>query len=47
VFSTVNVATGRNAPMIHQLADLFPDAKLIDRTSINAWTTMCRLLRPC
>lgn len=37
VFSTVNVATGRNAPMIHQLADLFPDEKPIDRTTINAW----------
>ncbi|MBW8854124.1 MAG: hydrolase [Bradyrhizobium sp.] len=37
VLSTVNVATGRNQPIIHQLADVFPDIAPIDRTSINAW----------
>lgn len=37
VLSTVNVATGRNQPIIHQLAEVFPDITPIDRTSINAW----------
>ncbi len=37
VLSTVNVATGRNQPIIHQLAEVFPDIAPIDRTSINAW----------
>lgn len=37
VLSTVNVATGRNQPIIHQLAEIFPDIAPIDRTSINAW----------
>ncbi len=37
VLSTVNVETGRNQPTIHQLREIFPDAKAIDRTSINAW----------
>lgn len=37
VLSTVNVATGRNQPIIHQLAGVFPDIAPIDRTSINAW----------
>lgn len=37
VLSTVNVATGRNQPIIHQLAEVFPDITPVDRTSINAW----------
>lgn len=37
VLSTVNVATGRNQPIIHQLAEVFPDIVPVDRTSINAW----------
>ena len=37
VISTVNVETGLNKPLIHQLAEVFPDAAPIDRTSINAW----------
>lgn len=37
VLSTVNVATGRNQPIIHQLAEIFPDIAPIDRTAINAW----------
>lgn len=37
VLSTVNVATGRNQPIIHQLAEVFPDIVPIDRTAINAW----------
>jgi len=37
VLSTVNVQTGKNAPTIHQLTDVLPDARSIDRTSINAW----------
>jgi nicotinamidase-related amidase len=37
VLSTVNVATGRNQPIIHQLAEVFPDIAPIDRTAINAW----------
>lgn len=37
VLSTVNVATGRNQPIIRQLAEVFPDIAPIDRTSINAW----------
>jgi len=37
VLSTVNVATGRNQPIIRQLAEVFPDIEPIDRTSINAW----------
>lgn len=37
VLSTVNVATGRNQPIIRQLAEVFPDSSPIDRTSINAW----------
>jgi nicotinamidase-related amidase len=37
VISTVNVATGRNDPTIVPIADVFPDAKPIDRTSINSW----------
>ncbi len=37
VIATVNVATGRNQPTIHQISDIFPDVVPIDRTSINAW----------
>jgi nicotinamidase-related amidase len=37
VLSTVNVATGRNQPIIPQLAAIFPEVAPIDRTSINAW----------
>lgn len=37
VLSTVNVATGRNMPTIHQITDVLPDVPPIDRTSINAW----------
>jgi nicotinamidase-related amidase len=37
VLSTVNVATGRNTPTIHQITDVLPDVVPIDRTAINAW----------
>ena len=37
VLSTVNVATGLNKPMIHQITDIFPDAPQFDRTTLNAW----------
>jgi nicotinamidase-related amidase len=37
IISTTNVASGRNAPMIRQLADVFPSIEPIDRTAINAW----------
>jgi nicotinamidase-related amidase len=37
VLSTVNVKTGVNKPMIHQIMDIFPDQDPIDRTAINAW----------
>lgn len=37
ILSTVNVATGRNTPTIHQITDVLPDMLPIDRTSINAW----------
>jgi hypothetical protein len=37
VLSTVNVATGRNQPTIHQITDVLTDVDPIDRTSINAW----------
>lgn len=37
VLSTVNVATGRNTPTIHQLTEVLGDITPIDRTSINAW----------
>lgn len=37
VIATVNVATGRNQPTIHQIAEVFPEITPIDRTSINAW----------
>ena len=37
VLSTVNVETGINKPTIHNIADVLPDVKPIDRTAINAW----------
>jgi nicotinamidase-related amidase len=37
VMATVNVATGKNQPTIHQLTEILPGVKPIDRTSINAW----------
>jgi len=37
VLSTVNVATGRNQPTIHQLTDVLPGIVPLDRTGINAW----------
>lgn len=37
VLATVNVATGRNQPTIHQITDVLPSIPIIDRTSINAW----------
>ncbi len=37
VLSTVNVATGRNMPTIHEITDVLPDVPPIDRTAINAW----------
>lgn len=37
VLSSVNVATGRNQPLIHQLTDVLPGVPVVDRTSINAW----------
>jgi len=37
VIATVNVTTGKNQPTIHQLTEVFPHAKPIDRTAINAW----------
>lgn len=37
VLSTVNVASGRNQPMIRPLAELLAGSEVIDRTAINAW----------
>ncbi|MDX8453336.1 hydrolase [Mesorhizobium sp. VK9D] len=37
VLTTVNVSSGRNQPIIHQLHDIFPGVGPIDRTAINAW----------
>ena len=37
VISTVNVSNGRNTPTIHQITDVFPNVKQIDRTSMNSW----------
>lgn len=37
VLTTVNVSTGRNQPIIHQLREIFPAVEPIDRTAINAW----------
>jgi nicotinamidase-related amidase len=37
VHSTVNVANGREQPTIPEIADLMPDDKPLDRTTINSW----------
>ena len=37
VVTTVNVKTGLNQPLIHQLVDILPGVEPIDRTAINAW----------
>ena len=37
VLSTVNVKTGVNKPMIHELQEVFPGIEPLDRTTINAW----------
>ena len=37
VVTTVNVKTGLNQPLIHQLADILPGVEPFDRTAINAW----------
>ena len=37
IISTVNVESGRNKPTIHQLTEIFPEVKPIDRSTINAW----------
>lgn len=37
VMTTVNVKSGLNKPVIHQLHDLFPDIEPIDRSTLNAW----------
>jgi nicotinamidase-related amidase len=37
VLSTVNVKTGTNTPMIHQVTDVLTGIEQIDRTTVNAW----------
>ncbi|MGH1559776.1 hypothetical protein ACRAWD_22940 [Caulobacter segnis] len=37
VLTTVDVATGLNAPTISPITDVLPDVRPIDRTAINAW----------
>ena len=37
VLSTVNVATGKNQPTIHQLKEVLAESRELDRTTINAW----------
>lgn len=37
VVSTVNVKTGLNKPMLHQLREVFDDVDPFDRTTINVW----------
>ncbi|MES2113328.1 MAG: hydrolase [Bacteroidota bacterium] len=37
VVSTVNVKTGLNKPMLHQLRQVFDGVDPFDRTTINAW----------
>ena len=37
ILSTVNVKTGINQPMIHQITEVLPDVEPIDRTSVNSW----------
>ena len=37
ILSTTNVASGRNAPMIRQIVEIFPTIEPLDRTALNAW----------
>jgi nicotinamidase-related amidase len=37
VHSTVNVTSGRGQPTLPELADLVPDDKPLDRTTVNSW----------
>ncbi|MGA9343317.1 MAG: hydrolase [Rhodanobacteraceae bacterium] len=37
VLTTVNVKSGLNKPVIHQLQEIFPDVEPIDRSTLNAW----------
>ena len=37
VHSTINVATGRGQPTVHELAELLDDNPPVDRTTTNAW----------
>ena len=37
ILSTVNVETGLNKPMIHQVTDVLGDLPIYDRTTLNAW----------
>jgi nicotinamidase-related amidase len=37
VHSTVNVSSGRGQPTLPELADLLPDDKPLDRTTVNSW----------
>src|SRR5262249_29710261 len=37
VHSTVNIATGREQPPLHELADWLTDDKPLDRTTITSW----------
>lgn len=37
VMTTVNVKSGLNKPVIHQLQEVFPGMEAIDRTTLNAW----------
>jgi nicotinamidase-related amidase len=37
IHSTVNVASGRGAPTVPELAELLEDSPPIDRTTLNAW----------
>ena len=37
VVTTVNVKSGLNKPLIHQLQEIFPGVEPIDRTTLNAW----------
>src|SRR5664279_5869954 len=37
VLTTVNVKSGLNKPVIHQLQEIFPGVDPIDRSTLNAW----------
>lgn len=37
VVTTVNVKSGLNKPVIHQLQEVFPGVEAIDRSTLNAW----------